>query len=143
MAKDKKTKDADPVATALTTPDAPADTAVETAPDDAAASVVPPTRPSERAAATPGPTPAPGRSPATPPPPHPAPNPVLHPGDAAVAAVSEVARVVRTVLPNRAPAYLGGAALLVLGIVDLPAAAGGALAYEALRRWGPRPPARR
>ncbi|WP_133252104.1 hypothetical protein [Actinomycetospora cinnamomea] len=133
MAKDKKTKDPDPVATALTAPDAPADIAVETAPDGAAASVVPPAGPPERLAAPrrPAPVPAPANTPAT--------NPVLHPGDAAVAAVSEVARVVRTVLPNRAPAYLGGAALLVLGVVDLPVVAGGALAYEALRRWGPAP----
>jgi hypothetical protein len=57
--------------------------------------------------------------------------------DDAVSAVSDVARVVRTVLPNRLPAYLGGAALLVLGVVDLPAVAGGALAYEAMRRWRP------
>ncbi|HSK57840.1 MAG TPA: hypothetical protein VK935_02185, partial [Actinomycetospora sp.] len=60
--------------------------------------------------------------------------------DDAVSAVADVARVVRTVLPSRVPAYLGGAALLVLGVVDLPAVAGGALAYEAIRRWRPAPP---
>ena len=37
------------------------------------------------------------------------------------------------------PAYLGGAALLVLGVVDPPLVLGGVLAYEAIRRWGPAP----
>lgn len=59
--------------------------------------------------------------------------------DAAVSVASDVARVVQRVLPNRVPAYLGGTALLVLGVVDLPAALGGALTYEAIRRWRPAP----
>src|SRR5690242_21328099 len=59
--------------------------------------------------------------------------------DAAVSAASDVVQVIRGVLPNRAPAYLGGAALLVFGVVDPPAALGGALVYEALRRWSPSP----
>ncbi|GAA4779452.1 hypothetical protein GCM10023200_10750 [Actinomycetospora chlora] len=57
--------------------------------------------------------------------------------DTVVAVAGDAARVVQRVLPARTPAYLGGAALLVLGVVDLPAAAGGALVYEALRRWRP------
>ncbi|WP_433782800.1 hypothetical protein ACQPX6_23240 [Actinomycetospora sp. CA-101289] len=132
MAKDKKNKNGhdagqdgghDAVATALTAPDAPAETVVGTAPVSAHASVVPPTAPPARPAA-----PAPAR---------PAAGPPRSLADDAVSAVSDVGRVVRTVLPNRLPAYLGGAALLVLGVVDLPAVAGGALAYEAIRRWRP------
>jgi hypothetical protein len=136
MAKDKKKNGQhhghaagdDAVATALTDPDAPAETVVGTAPDAAPASVAPPsvpagppTRPAATAPARPAVAAAPERSLA----------------DDAVSAVSDVARVVRTVLPSRLPAYLGGAALLVLGVVDLPAVAGGALAYEAVRRWRP------
>ena len=41
--------------------------------------------------------------------------------DTAVATASEVARFVNAVVPQRLPAYLGGAALLVLGVVDPPA----------------------
>jgi hypothetical protein len=137
MAKDKKNKNGhdaghDAAATALTTPDAPADAVVETAPAGAPASVAPgpPTRP-----AAPAPAPAARARPAA--------DTQLSIADGAVSAVSDVARVVRTVLPNRLPAYLGGAALLVLGVVDLPAAAGGALAYEAIRRWRPTPPSGR
>ncbi|HWN28958.1 MAG TPA: hypothetical protein VNP37_18490 [Actinomycetospora sp.] len=137
MAKDKKSKNGhdagqdagqDAVATALTAPDAPADAVVETPPAAAPASAAP-------ASGAPGPRP---RSPAATTPSRPAAGPGL--ADGAVSAVSDVARVVRTVLPNRVPAYLGGAALLVLGVVDLPAVAGGALAYEAIRRWRPAPP---
>ncbi|MEJ2889681.1 hypothetical protein [Actinomycetospora aeridis] len=57
--------------------------------------------------------------------------------DSVVSVAAEGARVVQRVLPHRTPIYLGGAALLVLGLVDLPAAAGGALVYEAIRRWHP------
>lgn len=67
------------------------------------------------------------------------------PAHGVVAATSsvaaEVAGVVRGVLPARGSAYLAGAALLVFGVVDPPGALGGALVYEALRRWSP-PPAR-
>lgn len=56
-----------------------------------------------------------------------------------VDAAADTAHVVQRVLPHRTPVYLGGAALLVLGLVDLPVAAGGALVYEALRRWHPSP----
>ncbi|MDD7917215.1 hypothetical protein, partial [Actinomycetospora callitridis] len=59
--------------------------------------------------------------------------------DTAVATASEVARFVNGVVPQRLPAYLGGAALLVLGVVDPPLVLGGVLAYEAIRRWGPAP----
>ena len=59
--------------------------------------------------------------------------------DTAVATASEVARFVNAVVPQRLPAYLGGAALLVLGLVDPPLVLGGVLAYEAIRRWGPAP----
>ena len=56
-----------------------------------------------------------------------------------MATASEVARFVNAVVPQRLPAYLGGAALLVLGLVDPPLVLGGVLAYEAIRRWGPAP----
>lgn len=59
--------------------------------------------------------------------------------DSAVDTVSDVARFVNSVVPQRLPAYLGGAALLVLGLVDPPLVLGGVLAYEAIRRWGPAP----
>jgi hypothetical protein len=59
--------------------------------------------------------------------------------DTVVDVASDTAGVVRRVLPHRAPVYLGGAALLALGVLDVPLAAGGALAYEALRRWHPAP----
>ena len=59
--------------------------------------------------------------------------------DTAVATASDVARLVNSVVPQRLPAYLGGAALLVLGLVDPPLVLGGVLAYEAIRRWGPAP----
>jgi len=117
MAKDKKTKqqEEDPVATALVTPDAPV---------EATAPVVPAGGPPERVAN--------GRRPqaATAP-------PSGGIADTVGSVASDVARTVNRVLPNRAPAYLGVAALVVLGVIDLPAAAGGALAYEAVRRWGP------
>jgi len=125
MVKDKKNRDVHAAAaTALTAPDAPADTVVETAPEAAAASVTPPAR---RSAPAPG---APAR---------PAAEPSSSVADTAVSAITEATRVVQTVVPPRLPAYLGGAALLVLGVVDLPAAVGGALAYEAIRRWRPAP----
>jgi len=139
MAKDKKDKTGhDAAATALTAPDVPADTTVETAPDAAASSVAPPTGSPERlTAATPQ---IPRQTPPQTPKPAPS-RPAAHPqrglADTAVVTVSETARVVQTVLPSRLPAYLGGAALLVLGVVDFPAVAGGALAYEAIRRWAP------
>ena len=63
--------------------------------------------------------------------------------DDVVAQVGDVAaaslRVTKRLLPGRAPAYLGAGALLVAGIVDLPALIAGGLAYEALRRWNPAP----
>ena len=97
-------------------------------------------------ATTDGPTP-PTASPVTPSPPT---SPPVTPApaldhhqegvvDAAVATASEVARFVNAVVPQRLPAYLGGAALLVLGLVDPPLVLGGVLAYEAIRRWGPAP----
>ncbi|MEJ2865622.1 hypothetical protein [Actinomycetospora flava] len=57
--------------------------------------------------------------------------------DSVVEVAADTAHAVRRVLPHRTPVYLGGAALLVLGLVDLPVVAGGALVYEALRRWRP------
>jgi hypothetical protein len=145
MAKDKKNKNGhdagpDAVATALTAPDAPADAVVETAPAGTPASVAPAS--ATPASATPASaTPAAGpparpKAPAATAPARPT-DPQRGLADDAVSAASDVARVVRTVLPSRLPAYLGGAALLVLGVVDLPAVAGGALAYEAIRRWRP------
>lgn len=137
MAKDAKDKtkkaghEPDPVATALTAPDAPVGTAPEGAP------TVPPAGPPERltgarpaATRTTGATSAPAST-----------TEDQGPGlaDTAVSVASDVARVMQRVLPNRVPAYLGGTALLVLGVVDLPAALGGALAYEAIRRWRPAP----
>lgn len=42
----------------------------------------------------------------------------------------------RQILPTgRTPVYLGAAALMLVGLVDPPAALGMGLAYEALRRW--------
>ncbi|MCD2197564.1 hypothetical protein LQ327_29760 [Actinomycetospora endophytica] len=52
-------------------------------------------------------------------------------------AATETARLVHAVLPNRTPAYLGAGALLLTGVIDLPAAVAGGLVYEALRRWTP------
>lgn len=47
-----------------------------------------------------------------------------------------VAGMVRDVLPTRRlPLVLGVGALLVVGVIDPPAALGAGLAYEALRRW--------
>lgn len=47
-------------------------------------------------------------------------------------------QAVRDGLPSsRLPVYLGGAALLVTGLIDPPVALGVGLAYEALRRWEP------
>jgi hypothetical protein len=108
MAKDQKDRKPreDPVATALTTPDAPVD-GNGTHPERVARPVAPlPTR---------GVT------------------------DSVVEVAADAAHVVRRVLPQRTPVYLGGAALLVLGVVDLPVVAGGALVYEAVRRWHPVP----
>ena len=137
MAKGKKKQQTngvaveDVVAEALTAPEAPV---VATTPDGPKS--------------TDGPTP-PTASPATPPPVTPSPvTPALPPAhdhhqegvvDTAVATASEVARFVNAVVPQRLPAYLGGAALLVLGVVDPPLFLGGVLAYEAIRRWGPAP----
>ncbi len=135
MAKGKKKQQTngvaveDVVAEALTAPEAPV---VATTPDGA----------------TPSPTASPTASPATPSPVTPAPVPAPAPDhhqdgvvDTAVATASEVARFVNAVVPQRLPAYLGGAALLVLGLVDPPLVLGGVLAYEAIRRWGPAPEA--
>ncbi|MFC5138826.1 hypothetical protein ACFPK1_11330 [Actinomycetospora rhizophila] len=112
MAKDQKDKKPreDPVATALTAPDAPVNGAV------------PPAGPPERVVAPAAPT-APPRGVT----------------DSVVEVAADAAQVVRRVLPHRTPVYLGGAALLVLGVVDLPVVAGGALVYEAVRRWHPGP----
>jgi len=131
MAKGKKKQQTngvaveDVVAEALTAPEAPV---VATTPDGPTPRTASPVTP----------------SPVTPPPVTPAPAPVpdhRQDGvvDAAVATASEVARVVNAVVPQRLPAYLGGAALLVLGVVDPPLVLGGVLAYEAIRRWGPAP----
>lgn len=110
MGKDKKQDRAgeDPVATALTAPDTPVD-----------GGTVPPAGPPERVARPAAPA---------------APRGVT---DSVVEVASDAAQVVRRVLPERTPVYLGGAALLVLGVVDLPVAAGGVLVYEAVRRWRP------
>jgi hypothetical protein len=59
--------------------------------------------------------------------------------DTAASTASDVARFVHSVVPQRLPAYLGGAALLVFGLVDPPVVLGGVLAYEAIRRWNPAP----
>jgi hypothetical protein len=131
MAKDKKKRDEDPVATALTAPDTP----VETSTAGPTARTVPAGGPPERLGNG---TRSPGTSTTTPALPQPSPSVA----DSLVSAASDAARVVQGVLPHRFPAYLGGAALLVLGVVDLPALAGGALAYEAIRRWQPAPPRR-
>ncbi|GAA4915785.1 hypothetical protein EV188_104407 [Actinomycetospora succinea] len=111
MAEDQKDKKPpeDPVATALTAPDAPIN-------DNGS---VPPAGPPERVARPAAPAPSRGVT------------------DSVVEVASDAAGVVRRVLPHRTPVYLGGAALLVLGVVDLPVAAGGALVYEAIRRWHP------
>jgi hypothetical protein len=141
MAKGKKKQQTngvaveDVVAEALTAPEAPV---VATTPDGPKPPTAGPVTP------TPTPTPTPSPTPATP-------APVAPPGppvadhhqegvvDTAVATASEVARFVNGVVPQRLPAYLGGAALLVLGVVDPPLVLGGVLAYEAIRRWGPAP----
>ena len=121
MAKDKKNKNGDdPVATALTAPDAPIENGTGTT------SSVPASGPPEALA-----RPARARPPAPE-----APRDMV---GTAVSTVHDVAQIVSSVVPPRLPAYLGGAALLVLGVVDLPVVVGGALAYEALRRWGPAP----
>jgi hypothetical protein len=133
MAKDKKHHE-DPVATALTSPEAPVEGGAT------ARATVPAGGPPER---LPAPRPSAARRDAVRRDPvrrdAPAATPERSLADSAVGAAGDVAHVVRSVLPNRVPAYLGGTALLVLGVVDLPAALGGALAYEALRRWGPSP----
>jgi hypothetical protein len=59
--------------------------------------------------------------------------------DEVAATVTATVRAAQAVLPNRLPGVLGVAALLVAGAVDPPVALAGGLAYEALRRWGPRP----
>jgi hypothetical protein len=128
MAKGKKKQQTngvaveDVVAEALTAPEAPV---VATTPDGPKPPTAGPTP------ATPAPV-APSRPPA---PDHHQEGVV----DTAVATASEVARFVNGVVPQRLPAYLGGAALLVLGVVDPPLVLGGVLAYEAIRRWGPAP----
>ena len=143
MAKGKKKQQTngvaveDVVAEALTAPEAPV---VATTPDGPK-STDGPTPPTA--------SPASPASPAAPPPVTPSPvTPALPPAhdhhqegvvDTAVATASEVARFVNAVVPQRLPAYLGGAALLVLGVVDPPLVLGGVLAYEAIRRWGPAP----
>jgi hypothetical protein len=118
--KDRKKRDEDPVATALTTPDAPV---------GGEGATVPAAGPPERLAVA-------HRSAAS--------NGAVathdggwHLADTAISVAEDTARVVRRVLPDRVPAYLGGTALLVLGLADLPAVAGGVLVYEALRRWEP------
>ena len=153
MAKEQKDKrsqqDDDPVATALTTPDAPisggdgtssaAPGSRRTAPK-AAPRTTPTTVPTTVPTTTPttGLTSTPSTAPATA---GPTPTGTVHGlADSAVSAVEGTARVITRVLPHRAPLYLGGAALLVLGVVDLPVVLGGALAYEALRRWEPAHP---
>ncbi|GAA4889831.1 hypothetical protein [Actinomycetospora straminea] len=161
MAKDQKTKDTktrdpkpkdpkagdkreDPVATALSAPDAPVD-------DPGSPAVVPASGPPERLTGgarrpsgavarrdTGSAAPAVAAAPAVPAVPAvPAAPPARGVTDTVVSAAADAAHVVQRVLPHRAPVYLGGAALLVIGIVDLPAVAGGALVYEALRRWHP------
>lgn len=132
MAKDPKTKNKreDPVATALTAPDTPVD-------EPGSPAVVPATGPSERlstsagtrTSSAPAASTAVARRDAAP-----ATRDVT---DTVVSVAADAAHVVQRVLPHRAPVYLGGAALLVVGIVDLPVVAGGALVYEALRRWHP------
>lgn len=48
-------------------------------------------------------------------------------------------QVAQKVLPNhRVPVYLGAAALAMVGILEWPVALGAGIAWEALRRWGPR-----
>ncbi|WP_433028868.1 hypothetical protein [Actinomycetospora sp. CA-053990] len=129
MAKGKKKQQTngvaveDVVAEALTAPEAPVVARTTDAPAPPTASPVTP-------------------SPATPPPVTPPPALDHHQEgvvDTAVATASEVARFVNAVVPQRLPAYLGGAALLVLGVIDPPLVLGGVLAYEAIRRWGPAP----
>ena len=131
MAKGKKKQQTngvaveDVVAEALTAPEAPVVVATTDGPTPPTASPVTP-------------------SPVSPPPVTPPPPPALDHHqegvvDTAVATASEVARFVNAVVPQRLPAYLGGAALLVLGLVDPPLVLGGVLAYEAIRRWGPAP----
>jgi hypothetical protein len=120
-AKGKKKHDEDPVATALTAPEAPV--------DGAGASTVPAAGPPERPAVAHRPATSNGAV-------------VTHDAgwniaDTAISLAGDTARVVRRVLPDRVPAYLGGTALLVLGLADFPAVAGGVLVYEALRRWQP------
>lgn len=131
MAKGKKKQQTngvaveDVVAEALTAPEAPV---VATTPDGPTSTAASPVTP----------------PPVTPPPVTPPPASDRHQEgvvDTAVATASEVARFVNAVVPQRLPAYLGGAALLVLGVVDPPLVLGGVLAYEAIRRWGPAPKA--
>ncbi|GAA4741119.1 hypothetical protein [Actinomycetospora chibensis] len=139
MAKGKKKQQTngvaveDVVAEALTAPEA---SVVATTPDGP---TPPTTAPATTNPATP--TPVPTRATPTPVPP---PAPDHHQEgvvDTAVATASEVARFVNALVPQRLPAYLGGAALLVLGVVDPPLVLGGVLAYEAIRHWGPAPKA--
>ncbi|MHC1559653.1 hypothetical protein ACR9E3_11890 [Actinomycetospora sp. C-140] len=153
MAKEQKDKrsqhDDDPVATALTTPDAPISSnggAASAGSRRATPKAAPRMTPSPASSAT---TAALRTAPGTPAaaerrvdaPAEKAPVGTVHGlADSAVSAVEGTARAITRVLPHRGPVYLGGAALLVLGVVDLPVALGGALAYEALRRWEPARP---
>ena len=56
--------------------------------------------------------------------------------------VARTAGLVHRVLPDRVPTYLGGGALLLVGLIEPPIALAGGLAYEALRRWTPSPRSR-
>lgn len=93
-------------------------------------------------AASPTPTGRPAGSATTPPTRNTSPARENTSGDL-VAQVSEIAtaplRLTKRLLPGRTPAYLGAGALLVVGVIDLPALVAGGLAYEALRRWNPTP----
>lgn len=123
MAKDKKKHTngvavEDVVAEALTSPETPV--------VESGASSAPVATPTARTSATIDTT-------------RPTPPPQAGVVDSAVSTASDVARFVHSVVPQRLPAYLGGAALLVLGFVDPPVVLGGVLAYEAIRRWNPAP----
>ncbi|GLZ47720.1 hypothetical protein Acsp06_39050 [Actinomycetospora sp. NBRC 106375] len=139
MAKEQKDKrsqqDDDPVATALTSPDAPISS-------NGGAASAGSRRATPKAAPRTTPSPAAPVARTVDPPAEKAPAGTVHGlADSAVSAVEGTAWAITRVLPHRGPVYLGGAALLVLGVVDLPVALGGALAYEALRRWEPARPA--
>jgi len=115
MAKDKIDKDKSTSTTVVPTvrPDDPPPSAASPGPKDRSSSSV-------------GRAPAPSTTSV-------AGNVVAQAGEVAATSV----RVTKRLLPGRVPAYLGAGALLVAGIVDLPALVAGGLAYEALRRWNP------